>query len=457
MKNPRLKFCKSAKENYIYKIFKTKNTRKDYSIEYMMNNTPDLICDEKLIEGYIVKFEDYQLPIIDNEEDFIIVSAPFDIVKNNSTFILNFKNDILSKNHTKLKVEFGNNVISTIEFINNDESDIITDQDVISKLIKIKNSNSILLKKEKFNFKECTIDIDVKCVSIIDEEANGLFDPIISKIETKDSIILYQDTKYHKNTYYYHCIGTNGTNVSEISDTKAVEISEPIGEIKTVLEYSNDYNNIKNATWIEVDKYYNPLREIIIPKNKDAIAIDVVENINTHEVQVDDRLLSTDAIRTLKIPNIWHKDKRYIMQREKKIYRVKNVSIFDTDIRSEYSDIIKSEDKIEVLIDKMIILKKNVTGIDENEAAKPLALNDISATTLKIYIRQGGIYYKDYLANDCEVNNSNASNTVSIVTLDSRFPLFSIKDNCIYSNKYNYTIYLFDEIGNISEPISVVL
>ena len=140
-----------------------------------------------------------------------------------------------------------------------------------------------------------------------------------------------------------------------------------------------------------------------------------------------------------------------------KIYRVKNVSIFDTDIRSEYSDIIKSEDKIEVLIDKMIILKKNVTGLPEDVAAMPLTLNDTSSTTLKTYIRQGGIYYKEHLTNDYETNSQVNLSDVSIVTLDSRFPLFSIKDNCIYSNKYNYTIYLFDEIGNISEPISVVL
>ena len=457
MKNPTLKFCKSAKEEYIYRIFRTKNEIKDFSIEYMMNNSPDIICDERMIVGEMVDFKDYQIQIIDNDEEFLTVSAPFEIIKDDVQFILNFKNDVLSIKPLKLEVNLGKNIISMIKFIYENEDKVITDQEEISKIIKIKNNTSILLKKEEFNYDSCTIDIKIKCMNIVDKDAHGIFDPVVSSIETKDSIILYQDIKHHKNTYYYCCIGTTTESISEISDTKAVEIVEPIYKISTILEYSNDYNDIENANWIESEGIYNPLKEIIIPKDKKSIAVNSIKNIDSHEIQVDDRLLSSDAIRVLKIPNIWHSDKRHIMQREKRIYRVKNISKEDPTIESKYSHVIKSDNKIDVLIDKMIILKKNVTGLPEDVAAMPLTLNDTSSTTLKTYIRQGGIYYKEHLTNDYETNSQVNLSDVSIVTLDSRFPLFSIKDNCIYSNKYNYTIYLFDEIGNISEPISVVL
>ena len=138
MKNPVLKFCKSSKEDYIYRIFRSKNEIKDYSIEYMMNNTPDIICDERILVGETISFKDYQMQIIDNEEEFLTVSAPFEIVKDNSTFILNLKNDVLSIKSLKLEVNLGKNIISTIRFIYDDESETITSQEEISKIIKIR-------------------------------------------------------------------------------------------------------------------------------------------------------------------------------------------------------------------------------------------------------------------------------------------------------------------------------
>ena len=46
---------------------------------------------------------------------------------------------------------------------------------------------------------------------------------------------------------------------------------------------------------------------------------------------------------------------------------------------------------------------------------------------------------------------------ISSITLDSRFPLLKINDIGIRGNKYNYTMYLYVEDGNASEPIVKVV
>ena len=69
-------------------------------------------------------------------------------------------------------------------------------------------------------------------------------------------------------------------------------------------------------------------------------------------------------------------------------------------------------------------------------------------------------YYKDFFLQNNNTNDPDgdvSNQVISAVTLDSKYPLLKVKDDCIYGNKYNYTIYLYDELGKVSEPITVVL
>lgn len=459
MKNPTLTFCKSAREDFVYKIFRTKNERKDFTVDYCINNEADLIIYEKTNKDFEFKFEDYQISVIDNEDGFLIVSAPFDIVKNDTSFTLNLKNNSLAIPHAELIINFGKNIISSLELkIEGSLINKITDQSIISKIAKIKNDNSILLSKERFNYNECTITIPIKCVQITDLQANGIYNPIVSTLESKDFILFYQDSKYQKNVYFYTSIAFNETSITEFSDTRAIEVTEIPQNMRTLIECSDDFQISETPTWkkFREEKVYIPTSEIKIQKSE--IHSDSIKNIYEHEIYVDDRLLLSNGLRIIKIPNIWHKDRRDMMQRPKKAFRLKNISLEDKTIESEYSNPIVFGEPIEILIDKMVILKRNVTGLPDDIANLPLDFNDEDVNVLKIYVRQGGIYYKDYVIGDYETNNIIIyKDLTSSVTLDSRFPMFSIKDNCIFSYKYNYTVYLYDETGKISAPVTVVI
>lgn len=461
MKHPNLTFIKSPYSDLKYKIFRFKNSNEDISLDYYVSNEADLIIDENIDKDMDLHFDDYPLFVEDSIDDFTSfysVSAPFEIVKNFTKITINLKNSISPKNISKVSIYFAKNIISKVEYIVGDLiNKTITDPNEIDKVVKIKSEYTILLNKEEIFSDNCSISIDLKVIRVIDEVANGLYEPTVNYIDTEKYYLLYQDRNKLKNIYYYKSIAYKDDTISRISDTKIIEISEDISNIKTIIEYSENYTHASETIWYELKGKFNPYSEIKISKDKKDIASNIVTNIYEHEIQADDRLVSTDGIRVIKLPNIWHKDKRYIMNRPKKAFRMKNILIGEN-IESNYTYPIEFTDDVEVLIDKMVILKKNVTGLQDDVASLPISFNDVDSTSIRTYIRQGGIYYGEYLSSNNDINNHVATNnSISIVTLDSRFPILSIKDNCIYSNKYNYTVYLFDEIGNISEPISVVM
>lgn len=464
MKHPKLTFCKSSKKNLKYKIFRF-NSPNDFSIDYFINNKENLLLSEKTYyNSKIIEFPNFQMTKTDSDIDpFILLSTPFEFIKTNTPFHINFKNNILSKNNSRIKIYIGADVISKIEYLNDtDVIDTITDQSVINNLIRINKANSIYLNKDEFDYLVYTIDANVEIISLTDNEAHGIFKPTISRIDTNDYVIFYQDKATHKNTYYYKAVGYDENNVfTDLSYNKAIEIWEDNKRISTIVEYNDGSKLDGKLVWKEVQGVYSPDSEIKIYKDKSQLSSETVPNIYQHEIKADDRLLVSDGLRVLKIANVWHNDKSYMMLRPCKTYRFKNVykpyKVDEEDeayniIETEYTDIFRIFNNIEVLIDKMVILRKDVTRLSTEDAKTPIELNDKEAETLKIYVRQGGIYYNDYLTSQ----NENDSDIVSSITTNSRFPLFNIKDNCIYSNKYNYTVYLFDEIGNISKPVSIV-
>lgn len=462
MKHTKLNFYRSSANDLTYKIFRFKNENKDLTTDYFINTEADLIVVENTHNADIVNLKDYNSTIINEIEsygDFYAVSLPFDIIHNNSILTVNFKNNPFSIINSRLRITFGTNVISKLEYMAKETViKVVTDPIIIETLVKIYTSNTILLNIAEFYAENCTIDITAHKLPIIDTEAHGIFSPNISTLKSKDYLLIYQDIKFHKNIYYYKSIAFNETSITEVSETKVVEITEDTEKIKTLIECSNDYYSSEIPTWNEFREEieYNPTSEIKIYNNE--FASEIIKNIYDHEINADDRLLFSDGIRVIKIPNIWHKDRRYIMLRPKKAFRIKNISIENETVESIYSEPIAINGDIEILIDKMVVLKRNVTGLPNDVASLPLTFNDIKAKVLKIYIRQGGIYYKDHIIGEYETNNFiTYKDLTSSVTLDSRFPIISIKDECLHSNRYNYTVYLFDETGKISDPVTTVI
>jgi hypothetical protein len=298
--------------------------------------------------------------------------------------------------------------------------------------------------------------------------AHGVYVPSVSTINASDYISFYQEASTRKKTYIYVVIAKDSSgNVSELSNTQVVEVKEREIDMNFVLESSDDFYNNPTPTWKVVDTK-TPADEIRVTVKDKNMASSVIDVLHYFDIFCNDDSLRLEGVRNLKVKNIWNTDNRKCMNRPKKVFRAKN-KLGSTE--SDYCKEIEFTGEVEVLIDKMMILKKDVTLLSAADKVKPIAITDGTADTLKIFVRQGGIYYQDFFLNNFETNKNDEyyrydddynkiiipDYVVSSITLDSRFPILNIKDHCIYGNKYNYTVYLYDETGSISAPISIVL
>ena len=472
MKMPIVKIFSSSNKDMKHYVFRSKDKKIEKTIEEFVNNqTPVGMINEAedtdLLENSNLK--NITMSIEENpkkNEDFSALTLPFEFCKPGSVFNIEIKNKIHAEMCTTLTFYLGINNIFKVERKIGDEIEIITDQSYISEHFKLtENKNCILINKNIFNncvaaffgkmevyyYYDDGTKFDSDCNPSV---AHGIYKPIINIIETKDYLSFYQEEKNRKNIYYYNVVSKlSDSTISEISNTQVCEVSEPAENIEYKIQSTNFYYTkpeLEDSDWEDVE-ITNPLNEIKIYKKDLVGEIIPTENF---AIYANDDNLKLQNERELKVTNIWNPYNRKLMLRDKKVFRAIN-SMGDI---KQISDLIEFDDREEVLIDKILILKKDVTEAADKTA--PIALNDGDAETLKIFVRQGGIYYKDFFLNNDNTNDYDEpvpSYIISAVTLDSRFPLLVTKDNCIYGNKYNYTVYLYDELGKTSDPISVVL
>lgn len=466
MRHPKLCIFRSTTGTHTHYIYRFKNESVDYPIEHFINNLDPIAVIseasakhiEKDIKNHLMTREIHPK----NYDGYVAFSASFDFTYSNSIITVNLKNDLLSKAFSYMKIFLGGNLVTKIEFYEDDKMiNIITDSDRVNKIIKVLNSNSILILSDYVNYDIITFDMKVRVIEFSDtgtanvEAAHGVYDADLKYIETNEYFSFYQDVSTKKNVYHYRIITRSAKDeISNVSRPVVCEVSEDANSVSTILECSDDFRNTGNPTWKHVDTKPNS-SDIRVLKSNNHMASEIINVMNAGDINCDDSLVASDGVRRVKITNIWHKENRKRMLRDKKVFRAKNRK---TTVTTKYSEPIVIEGQIEVLIDKMVILKKNVTTYPQADKSKPIKLNDPSAGTLKIYVRQGGKYFKDFFMNDFESNeNEFKDKPVSAVTLDSRFPLLDIKDSCVYSNIYNYTVYLYDETGKVSEPIVIVM
>ena len=474
MKTPIIKIFSSSSKDMTHYIFRSKDKSIDKTIEEFVNKqTPVGMINEKDDTDFLktIQLKNVTMSIEENPRsnyDFNALSLPFEFCIAGKNFDIEIKNSIHADEFTVYKFYIGVNTIFKIEKTSNGNTEIITDQDYISKNFKLnENKNCILINRGLFNHCVASFTGDVEVYYYYDDgkksdaecnpsASHGVYKPVINMIDAQDYIAFYQEAESRKNVYFYNVVSklSDGT-ISEISNTQSCEIAEPADTIEYKLQSTDLYytkEELEEDDWKDVGKTKaTPLDEIRVAKK------DLVSNIiptENFKIYANDDNLRLQNLRELKITNIWNVENRKLMLRDKKTFRAVNTC---GDI-VQIGDTITFKDRQEIMIDKILILKKNVT--EEANPAEPIALNDKKAETLKIFVRQGGIYYKDFFLNN---NNTNDYDEpvphyiVSAVTLDSRFPMLITKDDCIFGNRYNYTVYLYDELGKTSDPISVVL
>ncbi|MEG0153367.1 MAG: hypothetical protein RR744_09405, partial [Cellulosilyticaceae bacterium] len=324
---------------------------------------------------------------------------------------------------------------------------IITAPEEITELIVIESNNAVALNKAIVNlYNKITMNLNTKKIQYTDMESNGVYKPQYSVIEKVKEYELYPKSETQSNMFNYAVIGVNSeSKITDVSNLSSILLAENPNEVEMIVEYSDDYFSQKDgATWNHLDKAYAANAYRISKKDMYSR---VVPTYDVHEIKTDDSNVEIYCERLITLPNLWHRDKLYMLYRNNRAYRLKNVYEGQ---ESEYSDVFFNEDTSKVTIDKMIIYKKRVTYLDEEDRNKPISIGDKDSEILKIYVRAGGRYYADALEN-------HRGRPIEIVSENSRLPVFQIKDRALYSNHYNYTVYLYDEKGKQSEPYSKVM
>lgn len=481
MKVPAIKIYQSATKDKTHYIFRTQDETLERSIEEYVNNQTPVGCVYEYSDATSTKTISNVSMTVDLDPigyaGFTAFTLPFEFNIPNSTYKIELKNNVTATDVVTYTIHLGINVISSIEEDINGTVTNITDGVYINDNFKIVN-NALLINSTLCNYQLANFYGFVETYVFKDDgtqtrpdvvatRAHGVYTPKLTKVDATDYISFYQEASARKNRYFYNVISkTYSGNVSEISNTQVIDIAEDPNNLDFILEASDDYLQSTTPTWTEIGRN-TPIEEIRILKEDLVSKIIPTSNFS---IYADDDRLRLENLRELRITNIWNSSNRKLMNRDKKAFRAIN-KFPSVGIDSEYSEIISFEEQQEVLIDKIIIFKKNVSGLSLAEMKAPIAMTDTDAGVIKVFIRQGGIYYKDFFLNQYSTNKNDdyfeydedynkieiPSYLVTAVTLDSRFPLLKIKDGCIYGNKYNYTIYMFDEYGKMSDPITVVL
>ena len=475
MKTNLIKIYKSAYGDMTHYIYRSQDKPIEKDLEEFINNRTPVgvvseIDDTKLI--YIQELKNVSMLVNKspkNYEGYISFSLPFNFNIPNSVYYIKFRNSVDSKRDDIIyKIYIGANVVTHVQELDEKDNVLndIINNDTLSKTFKLLN-NSILFNNDlDLNYKSITFtgnlrvynfyDIGKTFSDITPERGHGIYKPVLRTINTTDYVSFYQDADYRKNIYYYYVISKDSKgNISDISNTAILEISET--NLEFTLKASSDYHDTKTPTFDEVLGTATSIGEVRVDKEKLVSSIVPIEGISIYASD-----LETDGSRILKVTNVWNSDNRSLMLRNKKVLKGIN-SCIDEDsieINVESDPFIFDDTKEEVLIDKIEILKKDVTLLSEDERKNPVKYTDSDGKVLKVFVRQGGVYYQEYFIKNKDIQTNDYDNPtylVSSITLNSRFPNLKINDTGIRGNKYNYTVYLYDKYKKISKAIVSVI
>lgn len=475
MKTNLIKIYKSASGDMTHYIYRNQDEPIEKDLEEFINNRTPV--------GVISEIDDSKLTSIKelknvsmlvnkhpkNYEGYISFSLPFNFNIPNSVYYIKFRNSVDSKNDDIIyKVYIGTNVVTHVQQLDGKDTVLndITNSDALSKNFILLN-NSILFNNElDLNYKSITFtgsltvynfyDIGKDFSDITPKRGHGIYKPVLRTINTTDYVSFYQDADYRKNIYYYYVISKDkGGNISDIGNTAVLEISER--NLEFSLNASNDYYDTETPTFDEIIGTATSVDEIRVDKEKLVSSIVPTEGISLYASDLDE-----DGSRIIRITNIWNFENRKFMLRTKKVLKGINSCIdeYSIKISVESDTFIFDNTKEEVLIDKIEILKKDVTLLSEDERKSPVKYKDSAGKVLKVFVRQGGVYYHEYFIKNKDTPTNDydyPTYVVSSITLNSRFPNLKINDTGIRGNKYNYTMYLYDKYKKISKAIVSVV
>ena len=224
MKTPIIKIFSSSSKDMTHYIFRSKDKSIDKTIEEFVNKqTPVGMINEKDDTDFLktIQLKNVTMSIEENPRsnyDFNALSLPFEFCIAGKNFDIEIKNSIHADEFTVYKFYIGVNTIFKIEKTSNGNTEIITDQDYISKNFKLnENKNCILINRGLFNHCVASFTGDVEVYYYYDDgkksdaecnpsAAHGVYKPVINMIDAQDYIAFYQEAESRKNVYFYNVV-----------------------------------------------------------------------------------------------------------------------------------------------------------------------------------------------------------------------------------------------------------
>ncbi len=286
---------------------------------------------------------------------------------------------------------------------------------------------------------------------------NKAYVPFVEFKPTNDSL---SDTNHEDTMYYYRIVAVDPTGkVSTPSQIIGIEYAQDVSSIKNYIEVSENYNtNQSVATW----RYLTTVRaeESFVVGQLGSTAYsrfgkmvnEAVPVFDSSEMLIDTKYVTSDNKVVIKIPNVWKLENEKFNYRSFNAYRVASEM---NGKYSDYSDVYTYSEKAHIPIEKLVVIKRVVTGQPLVEQVKASKITE--GEIIKTFIRKNGAYYSGELESSLPLNVPHSNSPAILITESSLFDNLQIEDNAMTGEEYNYTVYLYDAYSTESAPITTIV
>lgn len=271
--------------------------------------------------------------------------------------------------------------------------------------------------------------------------------------------------EYAGTLYYYSIIGVDTENslVTHISRVKAEILSSDYVNMGTrEIQYCNEYSGTPTDVWEPLtvvdwstNIVFGDVSDISSYTRFGSPFVDEIKIFNANDVIIDTRCVINFNHVTLSIPNIWRMNNQKYNYRKLKSFRIRN--IYD----EHYGDWSEPTypSVLPVSIEKLIVLRKDVTRLTSEARQQPISLENLNDTLVYTIIRRNGKFYtsEDISLNYNRYTLNEDEGNKAVYSEGSIQPEIVFNFHANGNTVYNYTFYLEDVYGKYSAPTSVIV
>ncbi len=488
MKRIKLGIKTSENMNYTYNVYRS-TSQQDLpdSLEVLSQLNPLMVVQESLLQKEATNVQEDITP--DKSKAPRALKTPYKLsydplCSSIHNFVLSIK-DIDTQVLAQYNIKFNNSgVIQSVTETITDGSTVTTNLHINGDF-EILGSNIFIAETLLNGHKAVSASYYIKVINVYDDNEK-LYDgidyngPVATGLSKPSVVRDIQEYQVAMNTklptfkivcsgsdqgvvYYYRIVAEDTIgNVSEPSPLFSMLLKQNPANIIYKLEGSFDVG-VKpddEVVWKTLlqDAHHNI--EYIFGQPGTAefdsvgpIVPETVPAFNAAQVNLDTSHVVSDNTLQIAIPNVWMENTPVYNSRKTLALRAIATDMFGN--ISDISDIVPSVD-VDVPIERMVIVKKDVSMLVENQAA-PVALDDANATIIKDWVKVDGRYYDASVHTGFPTNLQLTNSPICLMTTESTFnTLITVDDSVAAGQILNYTIHIFDAYGKVATVSKVV-